>query len=932
MKRLTFLAISILLPILNLPGVDLNPLSANKRLGVDFNHGLGECSVTGDVKNEKISFINAGMILRGDASATYSFSSPTEGDAFTLWAFLNTNNVSRNPETIVLSDSLHSLVFGFREQNGCPFLKFFEGNTEKLASHTEMHIDGEAWRLIALRKKGSLCDLLINGKVVASFTLPENCVFPAKSKLQVTFNSKKQSDIDVAYNRFDNLFFYDMAFDDELLLTHYNDEMRAHRAGALVKTPPRKEPEQYVFELDASKTENALANGSFELGTKGWHLYSDLERGIEKCRIEGDSPHGKYKMRLEGEKVIFQHYPIFVRKAGDFTISFMARELEEKSSIKLRLRRLNTFASPRNTYHKNFDALGKEFQHYSVSGNLPPDAKGIFLEFEIHGKVELDMMQLHGGEEARTTYAETAPRIMIDTTRPYNIFSGDIENVEFIVFRSPGAPEGTLSIYDEKDRLLQEVKIPAEGDLLQVPFTRKGAFRAVASCNGRVSDEHTFAVLHAPLRKGVSLESRYGCHYQNTPFMLEFAPLIGSHWNRNHDAGPYVARWNAKTKPIDGNFSYRFDIFDLNADNAQELIATLTGPWKENESTAEEFGNNIYEMVRTYKGRLKYIEIFNEPTAWFPPERYAEFMKSAYNSAKKADPEVKILGLSTWDVVGNFTQKVVENAGCENMDIFSAHFYNWGEGAWLIPDGSWGQGFRMRKLRNYLDSRPHGKELPIWHTESGIYMDSFYLHFPLQQIDTTYVRASVYPHHPPRLGALWMAQVFPVNFANGAEVFTYYAWGPTFGGILRMNGHNLGEINGTPKPSGAAYAASAHFLDYSEFVKGIDDLTPNGLRAFQFRRDGKNIVVAWTQGPEVLTLKKAPQVCYDYMGNRIDTSQTPNTAFLNFNGVQKEVPITGNPGFFLDLEVKYFPGMTLDEFISLMPEKESANIKIHMLK
>ncbi|NMA19121.1 MAG: hypothetical protein GX927_00960, partial [Lentisphaerae bacterium] len=681
MKRLTFLAISILLPILNLPGVDLNPLSANKRLGVDFNHGLGECSVTGDVKNEKISFINAGMILRGDASATYSFSSPTEGDAFTLWAFLNTNNVSRNPETIVLSDSLHSLVFGFREQNGCPFLKFFEGNTEKLASHTEMHIDGEAWRLIALRKKGSLCDLLINGKVVASFTLPENCVFPAKSKLQVTFNSKKQSDIDVAYNRFDNLFFYDMAFDDELLLTHYNDEMRAHRAGALVKTPPRKEPEQYVFELDASKTENALANGSFELGTKGWHLYSDLERGIEKCRIEGDSPHGKYKMRLEGEKVIFQHYPIFVRKAGDFTISFMARELEEKSSIKLRLRRLNTFASPRNTYHKNFDALGKEFQHYSVSGNLPPDAKGIFLEFEIHGKVELDMMQLHGGEEARTTYAETAPRIMIDTTRPYNIFSGDIENVEFIVFRSPGAPEGTLSIYDEKDRLLKEVKIPAEGDLLQVPFTRKGAFRAVASCNGRVSDEHTFAVLHAPLRKGVSLESRYGCHYQNTPFMLEFAPLIGSHWNRNHDAGPYVARWNAKTKPIDGNFSYRFDIFDLNADNAQELIATLTGPWKENESTAEEFGNNIYEMVRAYKGRLKYIEIFNEPTAWFPPERYAEFMKSAYAAAKKADPNVKILGLSTWDVVGNFTQKVVENAGCENMDIFSAHFYNWGEGA-----------------------------------------------------------------------------------------------------------------------------------------------------------------------------------------------------------------------------------------------------------
>ncbi|NLF60528.1 MAG: hypothetical protein GX574_05195, partial [Lentisphaerae bacterium] len=52
----------------------------------------------------------------------------------------------------------------------------------------------------------------------------------------------------------------------------------------------------------------------------------------------------------------------------------------------------------------------------------------------------------------------------------------------------------------------------------------------------------------------------------------------------------------------------------------------------------------------------------------------------------------------------------------------------------------------------------------------------------------------------------------------------------------------------------------------------------------------------------------------------------------NFNGVQKEVPITGNPGFFLDLEVKYFPGMTLDDFIALMPDKDAENIKIHTLK
>ena len=314
------------------------------------------------------------------------FASPTEG-------CIHSGLQHQQPAGIENDRSFRLLIPGVpSEQNGCP-LKFFEAIPKNGAN-------GDAYRFepgaFSLRKKVPYD--LFSTERLSRHSPPENCVLPAKQSSK-SRSIEKQSDT-CCLQPFDNLLL--RHFFDELS-THYNDEMRAHRAGALVKTPPRKEPEQYVFELDASKTENALANGSFELGTKGWHLYSDLERGIEKCRIEGDSPHGKYKMRLEGEKVIFQHYPIFVRKAGDFTISFMARELEEKSSIKLRLRRLNTFASPRNTYHKNFDALGKEFQHYSVSGNLPPDAKGIFLEFEIHGKVELDMMQLHGGEEARTT-------------------------------------------------------------------------------------------------------------------------------------------------------------------------------------------------------------------------------------------------------------------------------------------------------------------------------------------------------------------------------------------------------------------------------------------------------------------------------------------------------------------------------------------------
>ena len=71
-----------------------------------------------------------------------------------------------------------------------------------------------------------------------------------------------------------------------------------------------------------------------------------------------------------------------------------------------------------------------------------------------------------------------------------------------------------------------------------------------------------------------------------------------------------------------------------------------------------------------------------------------------------------------------------------------------------------------------------------------------------------------------------------------------------------------------------------------------------------------------------------PSIVYDYMGN-LCGREIPTEAFLNYNGVQKPyaIPAADRGRFFLDLEPRYFPDMTLEQFIRLLPDRET--IKIH---
>jgi len=101
-------------------------------------------------------------------------------------------------------------------------------------------------------------------------------------------------------------------------------------------------------------------------------------------------------------------------------------------------------------------------------------------------------------------------------------------------------------------------------------------------------------------------------------------------------------------------------IVDLCEEYGLQIIARLDRPpdWTREDNTYkerppdnfEDYGDFLYAFVDRYRGRIKYVQIWNEPNI-FPewgnrpvdPEEYVALLRVAYQRAKQADPNVYVL-------------------------------------------------------------------------------------------------------------------------------------------------------------------------------------------------------------------------------------------------------------------------------------------------
>jgi hypothetical protein len=223
---------------------------------------------------------------------------------------------------------------------------------------------------------------------------------------------------------------------------------------------------------------------------------------------------------------------------------------------------------------------------------------------------------------------------------------------------------------------------------------------------------------------------------------LEMAQAAGIGWIKQQFP------W-AEIEPLrKGEFDWaKYDrIVDLAGEYGMEIIARLDRPpnWTRQDNRFEtsppddlaDYGDFVYAFVRRYQGRVRYIQIWNEPnlTAEWGFQRvdavaYTRLLQEAYRRAKEADPGVVVLSaplaitLEDASMRGNhndlvFLEQIYQAGAGDYFDILSANAFGLDRPPEDPPDPEV-LNFRRVELQRAIMERYGDGDKPVWINEYG---------------------------------------------------------------------------------------------------------------------------------------------------------------------------------------------------------------------
>lgn len=202
------------------------------------------------------------------------------------------------------------------------------------------------------------------------------------------------------------------------------------------------------------------------------------------------------------------------------------------------------------------------------------------------------------------------------------------------------------------------------------------------------------------------------------------------------------------------------------------------------------YANYVYETVKRYRGRITAYEIWNEPNItpyWTPtpnPADYTRLLQAAFLAAKRADPEVTIVGGVLAHADLPFLDGMLAAGAAAFMDVFSFHPYQGDLGSVGPDEGGLAQ--QIRDVRARLDLA--GFNGPLWITEIG--------HRTPGTVGHTWVSEDDQASH--------LRRTFEIAREQGVEAvfwFNLQDWDEHWGLIRR---------DFTPKPAFDAYRGLTH--------------------------------------------------------------------------------------------------------------------------
>ncbi len=253
----------------------------------------------------------------------------------------------------------------------------------------------------------------------------------------------------------------------------------------------------------------------------------------------------------------------------------------------------------------------------------------------------------------------------------------------------------------------------------------------------------------------------------------------------------------------------------------------------------EEYGRFVYETVKHFKGRISACEIWNEPNLsmyWRKnpsAEDYTELLKVAYREAKRADPNVIVVGGAVAGIDRSFIDGILRAGAGKHMDALSIHPYQGNLGSVGPEEGNLVEDIKQLRL---LMARYSVTRLPIWITEMG---------------NRTVPDPAVAKGRPQPTGrvsddeqANYLVRSFLL--AQRVDVKRVF-WFNLQDWALETWGTISAEFR--KKPSWYAFRTMARFLTNGTYKGAI--LTPERVHLLNYDTPDGPITAAWTDGPPV---------------------------------------------------------------------------------
>ncbi|MCW8856267.1 MAG: carbohydrate binding domain-containing protein [Kangiella sp.] len=685
-----------------------------------------------------------------------------------------------------------------------------------------------------------------------------------------------------------------------------------------------------VGEKSHNNKGNLIPNGSFEVGLDRWGVQIRELDPVNEMPINLKNVHpyldsnvsklGSKSLVLDlpeaSQSIITSTY--FTVNAGEsHTLSFWMKS-DRKMHVKAGIAGGN-FGNTVGGKHWNIEVF-QDWKRYTFTPKIvqvPDDAYHLIFNIRGAGKIWLDGVQLKEGGY-RAYQAKGIVEVgLLDTNKNHNaiyhkddsvklraLINSSINGTAELTVNSVDYYGNTLPLFKGKIALKQDENKSID---INHPSNKYGYYRIVAitKYNSNLTDTSEIAI--GVVRKENNsniINSPFGNHVYFNKRSLETARKLGVKWIRMHP--PSGTKWFIAEREK-GKFIFFDEAVKMAKDYGFNILGSLdtTPRWASSAPDSlrdkghkgfrsyppediKDWENYVRKMVAHYSGVIDYWEVWNEPDSnhFFNIEgddslnskadAYVRLLKSAYKTAKKANPNAIIVGgCSTTKPPKQWPEKILSRGAYDSMDILSFHLYRGDRphDTFDVPTSVYIDEYRSLMMKYGGDTKP------IWLSETGI----LYPESNFNNIKEVSSQLTV----PATDAAKILVRDYIYLLANGVSKWFYYHMNSSHRSD-RRGGTGFFEWDDSPRPLAIAYSTLASIMKDGEYIKRLN--LGDNLSAYEFKDKDRIIYIVWMtdwtkDNEQTITLPNPAShpfiSVYDIMGNK--TSERHNANEINLS-------------------------------------------------